>query len=131
MEEKKHIDRLYQEKFKDFEATPREAVWNNISSRLQEKERKRKSALPLWYRIAGVAAVLALLFNYASGLFKTTSNFEQAPVTSTQERPFGELRLVSSSYNENMIRSSIILQAIMQDTKNRELTQSLYKYRKF
>jgi hypothetical protein len=124
MEEKKHIDRLYQEKFKDFEATPREAVWNNISSRLQEKERKRRSALPLWYRIAGVAAVLALLFNYASGLFRTTPAFEQAPVTSTQEREFGELRLVSNSYNENMIRSSIILQAIMQDTKNKEVNES-------
>ncbi len=125
MEEKKHIDRLYQEKFKDFEATPREAVWNNISTRLQEKERKRRSALPLWYRIAGVAAVLALLFNYASGLFKSTPAYEQAPVTSTQERPFGELQLVSSSYNENMIRSSIILQAIMQDTKNKETIESI------
>lgn len=121
MEERKHIDRLYQEKFKDFEAAPREAVWNNISSKLQEKKRK-KSAFPLWYRLAGVAAVLALLFNYASGLFKTSSSITNtSSVTTTeQQRNFGDLTLVSNTYNENMLRSSIILQALILDTADKQ-----------
>lgn len=124
MEERKHIDRLYQEKFKDFEATPREMVWKNISSRLQEKERKR-SVLPIWYRIAGVAALLALFFNFASGLFRTTpASTDQ--VTSTQrDNNFGEFNLVSDSYNQEMFRSSIILQALMLDTKKSELRENL------
>ncbi|UJH90248.1 hypothetical protein LZ575_15385 [Antarcticibacterium sp. 1MA-6-2] len=120
MEEKKHIDRLFQEKFKDFEAAPREAVWNNISSRLQEKKRK-KYAIPLWYRMAGIAAVLALLVNFANDLFKTSrSSNNTASITTKQQRNFGELTLISNSYNENMTRSAIILQALMQDTKNRQ-----------
>ncbi|HET7360742.1 MAG TPA: hypothetical protein VFI78_02295 [Salinimicrobium sp.] len=60
MREKKYIDRLYQEKFRDFEAVPREEVWNSISTKLQQGKRRRSIA-PLWYRIAGVAAVLALI----------------------------------------------------------------------
>ncbi|WP_029034335.1 hypothetical protein [Salinimicrobium terrae] len=60
MKEKKYIDRLYQEKFRDFEAAPREAVWKSIEAKLQEKK-KRRAVVPLWYRYAGVAALLAFL----------------------------------------------------------------------
>ncbi len=125
MEEKKHIDRLYQEKFKDFEATPREMVWKNISSRLQEKERKR-TILPIWYKIAGAAAILALFFNFASNLFKTSPGISQETAATQQENNFGELRLASEEYTKNMFRSSIILQALIQDTrKNGEREQQL------
>ena len=120
MEERKHIDRLYQEKFKDFEATPREAVWKNISSRLQEKERKRK-VLPVWYRIAGVAALLALFFNFASSLFKTSPGLQTQTVSTEQDNNFLDLNLATNVYNESMVRSSIILQALMLDTKKTEL----------
>lgn len=61
MKEKKYIDRLYQEKFRDFEAAPRDAVWKNIEEKLREKEKRRRAAVPLWYRYAGVAALLAFL----------------------------------------------------------------------
>lgn len=61
MKEKKNIDRLFQEKFKDFEASPNEKVWKNIKTELQ-KENDRKVIPIWWYRIAGAAAVIALLF---------------------------------------------------------------------
>ena len=35
MKEKKNIDRLFQEKFKDFEHTPKEDVWKNIAEKLK------------------------------------------------------------------------------------------------
>ena len=60
MKEKKYIDRLYQEKFRDFEATPRDAVWQSIAAKLKEEE-KKPVAVPLWSRLAGVAAILAFL----------------------------------------------------------------------
>lgn len=122
MEERKHIDRLYQEKFKDFEASPREAVWKNISSKLKEKERKR-TITPIWYRMAGVAAVLALFFNFATDLFKTTFTLNSQIATTERESGFGELNLTSSAFTEDMTRASIILQALMLNTQEKELQE--------
>lgn len=124
MEEKKHIDRLFQEKLKDFEAAPREMVWKNISSKLQEKERKR-TIVPFWYRIAGVAALLALFFNFASGLFKNTTASENTVSASRPDPNFGEFSLISNAYNQDMFRSSIILQALILDTQKSELQENL------
>jgi type VI protein secretion system component VasF len=56
MSEKKNIDRLFQEKFKDFEVAPPDFVWGNIQSRLEEKKKRR--VIPLWFRLSGVAAIL-------------------------------------------------------------------------
>ncbi len=58
MNEKKNLDRLFQEKFKDFEVAPPEFVWENIQEALQEKKKRR--VIPLWFRLSGVAAVLVL-----------------------------------------------------------------------
>lgn len=118
MEERKHIDRLFQEKFKDFEASPREEVWKNISSRLQEKQRKKR-VIPLWYKLAGVAAILAFFFSYTTGLFKF-NNLKTPQTTAIFEEDSVEISLASQAYTENMIRSSIILQALMQDTQNKQ-----------
>ncbi len=59
MSEKKNIDRLFQEKFKDFEAAPPDKVWNNIASELQ-KNKKRRRVVPLWAKLSGIAAVLVI-----------------------------------------------------------------------
>lgn len=73
MSEKKNIDRLFQEKFKDFEATPNEAVWRNISKKLQEKERRRPIVAPIWSRVASIAAVLALIFFIGEWMFPVSN----------------------------------------------------------
>ncbi|MCP9199351.1 hypothetical protein MKO06_05500 [Gramella sp. GC03-9] len=72
MKEKKSIDRIFQEKFKDFEAEPREQVWDQISARLDKKEKKRPFIIPLWLKVGGVAAVLGLVV--ASILFTNTTD---------------------------------------------------------
>lgn len=61
MKEKKNIDRLYQEKFKDFEVTPQPRVWDGIARELKKDQERKVVVLPLWYKLAGVAAVFALL----------------------------------------------------------------------
>ncbi|RZJ64103.1 MAG: PorT family protein [Flavobacterium sp.] len=58
MNEKKNLDRLFQEKFKDFEVTPPEIVWENIEAELQGKKKRR--VIPLWLKLSGVAAVFIL-----------------------------------------------------------------------
>ncbi len=60
MSKKKHIDDLFQERFKDFEAVPDDSVWEKIKSRQQKKERKIL-LLPFWYRLAGAAAVITII----------------------------------------------------------------------
>lgn len=45
MNDKKNIDRLFQEKFKDFEAVPDAQVWLNIETALKEKKTKGNSFL--------------------------------------------------------------------------------------
>ncbi|MCV6630768.1 MAG: hypothetical protein OIF50_13025, partial [Flavobacteriaceae bacterium] len=55
----KHIDRLYQEKFKDFDPKPDTSNWEQIAARIDNKKRRR--IIPIWWRFGGVAAVLALV----------------------------------------------------------------------
>ena len=73
MTDKKHIDRIFQEKFKNFEATPDAVVWENIHNALHKDKRKRR-VIPLWWFAAGVAAVLVLLFTI-SDVFNTHEGF--------------------------------------------------------
>lgn len=67
MSNKKHIDRLFQERFKNFEATPSDTVWNNIRAELDTKKKKRR-IIAIWWRYAGIAALLVLLIT-AGALF--------------------------------------------------------------
>jgi hypothetical protein len=71
MSEKKHIDRIFQESFKDFEATPSDAVWVNIEAELKRKK-KRRRIIPIWWRYAGVAALL-LVFLSLGGIYLSSS----------------------------------------------------------
>ncbi|WP_067146752.1 outer membrane beta-barrel protein [Pseudotamlana agarivorans] len=73
MAEKKHIDRLFQERFKDFEATPSEAVWENIAAKLNTEEEKRR-IIPIWWRYAGVAALLLLFIGIGNFLISDNNS---------------------------------------------------------
>ncbi|TRO67330.1 hypothetical protein [Christiangramia sabulilitoris] len=68
MKERKSIDRIYQEKFKDFEKEPNQDLWDGIATRLDEKEKDQALVIPLWMKLTGVAAVVALII---SGLLFT------------------------------------------------------------
>ncbi|WP_027138160.1 porin family protein [Gaetbulibacter saemankumensis] len=68
MNDKKHIDRLFQEGLKDFEATPKDAVWKNIEAELKSKNKKRR-VIPVWWRYAGAAAILLLLLTTGYTIF--------------------------------------------------------------
>lgn len=78
MSEKKNIDRLFREKFKDFEAAPPEDLWGNIAQELQE--RKKKKVTPLWYKLSGVAAVLLLGFLLTLPFFNDDFETNKVPV---------------------------------------------------
>ncbi len=73
MSDKKHIDRLFQEKLKDFEATPDKAVWDKINSQLNQKKDNRK-VIPVWWKLTGVAASLILLLAVGNLIFNDSES---------------------------------------------------------
>ncbi len=73
MSDKKNIDRLFQEKLKNFEVTPKASVWENISSELHSSQKQRKG-IPLWQKIIGVAASIMLLIAIGNFFLNTNSD---------------------------------------------------------
>jgi len=57
---KKNIDDFFSQKFKNAEITPPEEIWDSISAQLPFKKRNKR-IIPIWYLIAGTAAVLAII----------------------------------------------------------------------
>ncbi|MCF6129729.1 outer membrane beta-barrel protein [Flavobacterium sp. AS60] len=67
MSERKNIDRLFQEKFKDFEVTPSDEIWGNIEAKLDQKKKRR--VIPFWWKLSGVAAVFLLGFFITKSIY--------------------------------------------------------------
>lgn len=74
MKETKNIDRLFQEKLKNMEATPSPEVWNNIEAKLKKKKRR---ILPMWWFSGGVAAILVVGFLIYPLFIKNNNNIEK------------------------------------------------------
>ena len=83
MNDNKNIDRLFQEKFKDFEVAPNDAVWDRINESLPKKKKKRR-VIALWWQFGGVAAVILLMLTVGISVFDTDENDTQEfPVVNT------------------------------------------------
>lgn len=65
MSERKNLDKLFQEKFKDFEPETPDSAWPYIEERLKEKKKRR--VIPIWWKLSGVAAVLLIGFALSDG----------------------------------------------------------------
>jgi Outer membrane protein beta-barrel domain len=146
MRERKNIERLFQEKFKDFEATPNPLLWENIAVKLEAKQHKKRSVLPFWYKAAGVAALLLLGFFTAdnftsvfkshskaspeSVLVKQGANNDKKPKESNSSNSIAtfraDSRLVDSQSNGNNAKNSKDINSDRRDrpesTKNRILS---------
>ena len=83
MKDKKHIDSLFKDRFKNFEASPSPEVWDNIHAQLQ-KEDGDKKVIPLWFKLAGVAALLALLFTIGNIFFNPNNTTTSPEFTNTE-----------------------------------------------
>ncbi|MEM8522570.1 hypothetical protein [Flavobacterium sp. PL12] len=71
MKNNKNIDRLFQERFKDFETEPNEQTWSTIQARLNDQTKERK-IIPFWFKLAGIAAALIVGFFVLNTFFSTT-----------------------------------------------------------
>lgn len=70
MNNKKDIEQIFQEKLKDFEATPPSESWDFISEKLQEKEEKKRIIPILWFKTAATISSIAALVILGLFLFR-------------------------------------------------------------
>ncbi|PCI35712.1 MAG: hypothetical protein COB60_01995 [Flavobacteriaceae bacterium] len=137
MREKKNIDRLFQEKLKDFEVFPPNKSWLLIEKNIVETPKKRR--LPLWIRITSIAAMLLVFItlgnkyiapNELSGLqqfiFKTkdsikgivqTEKKENEVITSKKE----EIKAVQSSKTTTINTSNNIPETTLNNVSVTEI----------
>jgi len=81
MKTKKHLDQLFKEQFKNFEVSPPPVVWENIEAALHKKKKNRK-IVPIWYKMAGVAALFLLFFTVGNYFFN--NNFPNTTITNEE-----------------------------------------------
>lgn len=89
MKEKKNIERLFQERFRDFESEPPADVWKNISQKLHpEKEIKMgKKTMPLWAKLSGIVAALLIVFFVTDAILSDTTIQTPTDITHTETLP--------------------------------------------
>lgn len=83
MKNNKNIDRLFQERFKDFETEPNKNTWAKIQVGLKEEKKERK-ILPFWLKITGIAAAFIIGFFGLNTVFNTNSDLEKSIVIETK-----------------------------------------------
>ena len=76
MIERKNIDRVFQENFRDLEIEPSNKVWENIEVALNEDHYKK--TISLWQRLSGVAMILILFLT--GGIWYTNTNTKNSSV---------------------------------------------------
>lgn len=101
MKNKKNIDKLFDDSFKNFEATPSSRVWENIQTELN-KEKKERKVIPLWIKYGGIAAVLALMLTVGNWMFQP---IETIPNSITNENSIDSVEKTNNS--EDFINSEI------------------------
>lgn len=103
MSDKKHIDRLFQERFKDFEAAPSNAVWKNIEAELGNKENKK--VIPIWWRYAGIAALLLLFLTLGIQFFNNEITSVETPTVVDNNKTSEPLKTIENTNASENIES--------------------------
>ncbi|WP_228853176.1 hypothetical protein [Aegicerativicinus sediminis] len=116
MKDKKHLDRIFQERLKDFEETPDPKVWGSIQNTLHKKDRDRK-VIPLWWKISGIAAGFLLLISLGTFLLDNNSNTEQPAIQITESEIINTSEIEDTVTN---VKKDITITAIdtLQSEKN-------------
>ncbi len=97
MKEKKHIDELFKEGFKNFEASPSPKVWNKIQAKLS-KDVGDKKVIPLWIKWGSIAALLALLLTVGNAVFNPS--IEENPPAITEEQTDDNIHILNEKKDD-------------------------------
>jgi len=136
----KNIDRLFQEKLKDYEVLPPNKVWSGIENNLTEIPFKRK--IPVWIKFASIAAVLLLFISISAIYLIPTNNFTEnllklpsknstvanstdtlKPIeTSVQKK--ASKKIISNSIKKTTNSSNVINNPTLEIEKNKMLAEN-------
>ncbi|UPT71984.1 MAG: hypothetical protein M0D53_06765 [Flavobacterium sp. JAD_PAG50586_2] len=119
MSERKNIDRLFQEKFKDFEVNPPEGTWANIEAKLDEKKKRR--VIPFWWKLSGVAAVFLVGFLISKSIYQIEITPENPIVNETNSNTTKEVErgnINKDATNEKIIKAT---NPIVKDNKPNQI----------
>lgn len=102
MKDKNNIDNLFKKGLQNLDASPSPKVWENIQAKLKEEKQDRK-LVPLWIKLGGVAAVMALLLSVGNWVFDSSTIHQ--PLTSEdsiklEDTKSRSLKLEEPSNNE-------------------------------
>ena len=81
---KNQVDQVFKDRLKDYQETPDERVWGSIAASL-DKKKSKKRVVPIWWKLGGVAAALAILLYL---LLPSGSGVNPEGITDT-EQPAG------------------------------------------
>ncbi len=132
MKEKKNIDNIFNEGFKNFEATPSPRVWENIQAQLK-KEKEDRKVIPLWIKLGGVAALIALLLSVGNWVYNPsdvgTPSISDENVIKTEKKLQEKNSEIVKEANESQVASEekTLQNESTQDLDNSEYTNSKNK----
>lgn len=120
MKTHKNIDRLFQEKMKDFEVSPPKNAWNNIEKGIYSSD--RKPLIPLWFKTACAAAILLLLTITGVNYFNTPSAINEIDTIVTDQEKTTIPTIINSSEEspENNNQVSPLDETLIVNTKTQE-----------
>ncbi len=118
MSEKKHIDRVFQEKLKDLERTPGQSVWEKIDASLNPNK-KRRRIIPIWWKLGGIAASLALLITFGILMY----NDEKPVVVETKPEENKSLKNIKSITNTDYKRPESTVTSTNNDLEKSNTTK--------
>lgn len=111
MKSSKSIERLFQESFKDFQASPSPKVWNGIEEKLANKKQSRRLLPIWWWKVASVAAILLIFgligaFYYKPLELRTTISSQDNPILKSTSNSLEVIpaHYRFSSVNENLLK---------------------------
>ena len=119
MKQKKNIDQLFNERFANHQADPASHVWDKIQARLEKDKKDR--VIAIWWRTAGVAASLALIFSLAGLLDNTQSNsiVEQQPEVKNNSTPSPK---IDKAVEINLRQDNTRVATTNKDAQNQTIT---------
>ncbi|UJH92618.1 hypothetical protein LZ575_09170 [Antarcticibacterium sp. 1MA-6-2] len=119
-----NLEQLFRKRYENLETIPREDLWAGIAARLPEKENKKR-IIPLWYQLAGVAAVLSLLALVGYNYFYSTSSPATKVVYFDIPQENRKVNITSEEFEQNMFESGELLNYLRLNTLVRQNNQQV------